>query len=102
MVYSIRLKEPALAVKSPTVADDLLVLHGSNLVVVIPAKLLASRYKLHGKKGNTRESEVMAVYEHVLHKYIWVTAVVEVSANVSLRHRVHYINILVGSEVFAY
>merc|ERR1719232_167350 len=92
--------QPALAVGSPAVADDLLVLHGAHLVVVVPTELLPGGDELESEEGNTGEPEVMAVHKHILHKYIRVAAVIQISANISLGHCIHYVNIFIRAKIF--
>ena len=95
------LQEPALAVGGPTVADDLLVLHGAHLVIVVPAELLPCGDKLKCEEGDAGEPEVVAVHEHILHEHIRVTAVVQIPSNISLCHCIHYVNIFIGSKIFS-
>jgi hypothetical protein len=48
-----------------------------NLVIIVPAELLASTDILGGEEGHPGEPQVVRVYEHVLHEHIRLTAKIQ-------------------------
>merc|ERR1712105_423064 len=63
--------------------------HRVNLVVVVPAELFTSLDKLAGEEGDRGKPEVVSFLEYVLHKNVWITAVVQKSTNISSLHGVN-------------
>ena len=89
------LQKPSLAVVGSAVAGDLLPLDAIHHVVIVPAKLLARRHVLDGEECQGGEPQVVTLGKDVLDKNIWITAMVEITSDISLSHGVHDVDVFI-------
>lgn len=90
-----RLEKPSATIHSTTVTVETFALYRVDRVIVVPAELGAGFDRLGGEECHPRELEIIAVDEHVLHKYIGSARVIEITTYVAAQLGINHVHVLI-------